>query len=77
MMVYNRKNLKEDSKVMTPTVEKPCIRRCCLNDKDICMGCFRAFNDMLIWNKSTTEEKLLMLKKAEERKKKHAINPRA
>ena len=54
-----------------PTIDKPCIRQCCLNDEDICMGCFRTFNDMLKWNKASVDEKKKMLEKAEVRKKRH------
>lgn len=51
-----------------PTVEKPCIRKCSLNEEDICLGCFRTFDDMLAWNKSTHSQRVEMLKKAQERK---------
>ena len=54
-------------------INKPCIRQCCLNEEDICLGCFRTFDDMLQWNKSSSEEKTKMLKMAEERKKEHTL----
>ena len=54
-------------------INKPCIRQCCLNEEDVCLGCFRTFDDMLIWNKSNEEEKTKMLKMAEERKKEHIL----
>ncbi|MGB0915594.1 MAG: DUF1289 domain-containing protein, partial [Crocinitomicaceae bacterium] len=25
-------------------IKSPCIRNCCLNQKDICVGCFRHIN---------------------------------
>jgi len=53
-------------------INKPCIKRCCLNEEEICLGCFRTFNDMLLWNKATIEEKQEMLRIAEKRKKEHA-----
>ena len=53
-------------------IDKPCIKKCCLNEEDICMGCFRRFNDMLKWNKASINEKTEMLKMAEVRKKEHA-----
>lgn len=49
-------------------INKPCIRRCCLDEKDICLGCFRSFNDMRQWNKASIEEKQEMLNMAERRK---------
>lgn len=49
-------------------ISRPCIRKCCLNDDDICMGCFRTLDDMRVWHKSSDEEKLEMLKVASMRK---------
>jgi len=57
--------MNEHNKI--PTIEKPCIRQCTLNDEEICMGCFRTFNDMLKWHKSSIEEKKHVLQLAEER----------
>ena len=54
-------------------IHKPCIRKCCLNEEDICLGCFRSFNDMQKWNKASVNEKTEMLKMAEIRKKEHAL----
>lgn len=54
-----------------PSVEKPCIRKCCLNENDVCLGCFRTYNDMLIWNAISYTEKVRLLEKAKERKKAH------
>lgn len=54
-------------------INKPCIKQCCLNEEDICLGCFRSFDDMLRWNKASIEEKKEMLKIAETRKKEHVI----
>ena len=50
-------------------IDKPCIRRCCLNKEDICLGCFRSFDDMCKWNKASIEEKQQMLTVAEQRKR--------
>jgi len=53
---------------LVPTVEQPCIRKCCLNEEDVCLGCFRTFDNMLVWNKSTHSQKVEMLKKVQERR---------
>lgn len=52
-------------------IHKPCIRKCCLNEKDICLGCFRTYNDMLAWRNVSIQDKKEMLQKAEMRKKKY------
>lgn len=31
------------------TVEMPCIRRCALDEKDICQGCFRSMDEIMQW----------------------------
>ncbi|MCW8821586.1 MAG: DUF1289 domain-containing protein [Sulfurovum sp.] len=54
-------------------INKPCIKQCCLNEKDICLGCFRSFDDMLRWNKANIEEKKEMMRIAERKKMEHAI----
>ncbi|WP_309499881.1 DUF1289 domain-containing protein [Sulfurovum sp.] len=53
-------------------INQPCIRRCCLNEENICLGCFRTFDDMRQWNKASIEEKQEMLNMAERRKREHA-----
>ena len=60
-------------------INKPCIRRCCLNEEDVCLGCFRTFDDMLQWNKANSTEKTKMLQMAEQRKNEHnskSISPK-
>ena len=51
-------------------INEPCIKKCSLNEDEICLGCFRTFKDMCMWNKSSIEDKKIMLQKAEMRKKK-------
>lgn len=54
-------------------INKPCIKKCCLNEDDVCLGCFRTFDDMCRWNKANIEEKTQMLKVAQRRKKEHRL----
>lgn len=54
-----------------PTIEKPCIRKCTLNKEDICLGCFRSFDDMRKWHQATRDEKAQMLMAAAKRKQEH------
>jgi uncharacterized protein len=30
-------------------IQSPCIRNCCLNDDDICLGCFRSLEEIVGW----------------------------
>ncbi|MFY0678426.1 MAG: DUF1289 domain-containing protein [Neptuniibacter sp.] len=50
-------------------IESPCIRNCCLNDQDVCLGCFRVISEITGWNASTVEEKQEILQRCAIRKK--------
>lgn len=52
-------------------INKPCIKRCSLNEEEICLGCFRTFDDMCQWNKASIEEKQEMLNIAERRRREY------
>ena len=46
--------MMEKSKLAT---ESPCIRNCCLDETDICLGCYRTLSEITSWSASTDEEK--------------------
>lgn len=31
------------------SIASPCIRNCCLNSDDVCLGCFRTLNEITLW----------------------------
>ena len=49
-------------------VASPCIRNCCLNEKDVCLGCFRSIDEILIWGTATEDQKKEVLYLAQKRK---------
>ncbi|NOU49401.1 DUF1289 domain-containing protein [Pseudoalteromonas sp. JBTF-M23] len=49
-------------------VDSPCIRHCCLDDKDICVGCFRTLSEILVWSKADTTLRRKILARCEQRK---------
>jgi len=51
-------------------VESPCIRKCCLNENDICLGCFRSLIEITQWSIVDEETRLQFLKNSIERKNK-------
>ncbi|MCG9682175.1 DUF1289 domain-containing protein [Vibrio sp. Isolate23] len=60
---------------MKTVVEKvpiPCVRNCCLDGDDICLGCFRTLNEILEWRSYTDEEKRAVLVSCAERRKKRS-----
>jgi len=39
-------------------VESPCVRNCCLNECDICIGCLRTLEEIKEWGQASEERKL-------------------
>jgi predicted Fe-S protein YdhL (DUF1289 family) len=49
-------------------IESPCVRNCCLNDADICLGCGRSLREITLWSTANNTDKLAILTAAEARK---------
>ena len=65
-----------DNKNDIATVESPCIRNCCLDSNDICMGCFRSLTEITQWTLVNNKTRQEFLKNVFERKSKQKINSR-
>jgi len=50
-------------------IESPCVRNCCLDDRDICLGCFRSLQEIRDWSLATDEYRQSILLLADKRKK--------
>ena len=48
-------------------VPSPCVRNCCLDEDDVCLGCNRNIKEIMCWGAAGNEEKLKILEKAEKR----------
>ncbi|MFD2232061.1 DUF1289 domain-containing protein [Alkalimarinus sediminis] len=46
----------------------PCVRNCCLDDSDICMGCFRTLDEILAWRSLSSEQRETVLIETEKRR---------
>ncbi|WP_286239187.1 DUF1289 domain-containing protein [Neptuniibacter halophilus] len=46
----------------------PCIRNCCLDDNDVCLGCYRSLSEILAWSEESEEEKAAILRRTKERR---------
>ena len=42
-------------------VPSPCVRVCCLDDDDICLGCYRALKEIVGWSAADDAEKTEIL----------------
>jgi predicted Fe-S protein YdhL (DUF1289 family) len=49
-------------------VFSPCVRNCCLNDEDNCLGCFRSVDEIMEWHVATEQRKQQIIELAETRK---------
>jgi len=52
-------------------VKSPCIKNCCLDEKDICIGCYRTLDEILKWSSSSSMEKKEIIRLAHHRKVNH------
>lgn len=53
---------------MQSIVQSPCVRNCCLDEKDICLGCFRSIEEIMQWSGATEQIKRNILQQADIRK---------
>ncbi|QLE98648.1 DUF1289 domain-containing protein [Neptunomonas phycophila] len=49
-------------------IDSPCVRRCCLDDKDICIGCLRSLSEIRSWPQADEPAKKRILANVERRK---------
>lgn len=61
-------NLVIAMKNQSENVASPCISQCCLNDDDICVGCYRALDEITGWHSATNQRKQEILANCEKRK---------
>lgn len=55
--------------VQSKPVPSPCVRNCCLNDADICLGCFRSLDEIKLWGMSDRATQQQIIANAEQRKR--------
>jgi predicted Fe-S protein YdhL (DUF1289 family) len=51
-----------------PVIDSPCVRNCCLDDDDICLGCGRSLQEITRWSTSNDASKQVILLAAAERR---------
>lgn len=49
-------------------IESPCVRNCCLNENNVCLGCFRTVTEIMEWGPASGEERRTILVKAMRRR---------
>lgn len=54
-----------------PTAQQtanPCVRNCCLDDQDVCLGCFRTLDEILAWRSLPNKQREEVLVESEKRR---------
>jgi len=47
--------------ILDDLIPSPCIRNCCLNDEDVCLGCFRSLAEIVSWADADNPTRQLVL----------------
>ncbi|WP_268820404.1 DUF1289 domain-containing protein [Paraglaciecola algarum] len=55
-------------------IVSPCVSNCCLDDKDMCLGCFRMMDDILVWAQSDDNQRKKILDACTKRRESHDKN---
>lgn len=48
-------------------IKSPCIRNCCLNENDVCLGCFRHVDEIIEWGSAEKKRRESILENARKR----------
>ncbi len=59
--------MKGEGPIRASASGSPCVRNCCLDDDDVCLGCGRAIEEIINWSRASDSERALILARAQER----------
>ncbi len=48
--------------------QSPCIGQCCLDEQDLCVGCFRTMDQIVTWATMSNEQRDAVLVECKKRK---------
>jgi uncharacterized protein len=51
-----------------PGIASPCVRNCCLDERDVCLGCGRSLDEIRLWSVADDAERLRILERAASRR---------
>ncbi|MBN4080313.1 DUF1289 domain-containing protein [Beggiatoa alba] len=52
-------------------IASPCVRNCCLNEDDVCLGCFRHVDEIMEWSMVEDARRECILENAKKRRVEH------
>ena len=50
-------------------VPSPCVSQCCLDENDVCVGCFRHVDEITGWHSADSQRRRKIISNCDERKK--------
>lgn len=60
--------LFDPSRPPVDPLQSPCVRNCCLDDHDVCLGCGRTLDEIRAWTSLSEPQRRQVLEKAELRR---------
>jgi hypothetical protein len=54
-------------------IPSPCIRKCGLDEREICRGCFRSIDEILGWERMNSEARQQTLKNCQQRREQRTV----
>ncbi len=51
-----------------PTIKSPCVSQCCLDEQDVCVGCFRHIDEITGWHGANDSRRQQILNNCAKRK---------
>ena len=49
-------------------IASPCVRNCCLDEQDVCLGCGRSLDEIKVWSEAGDAERMQILEQAARRR---------
>ena len=49
-------------------ISSPCVRNCCLNEQDYCLGCYRHLDEIVGWRRYSEAERLAIMAECQQHK---------
>lgn len=49
-------------------IPSPCLRKCCLDERDVCLGCYRRIDEITGWTAMDDTARLQTLERCQQRR---------
>lgn len=63
----SNQKLKRQSASSVESPASPCVRNCCLDGDDVCVGCGRHINEITGWSAASPQQQWQIVAKAKQR----------